>query len=349
MASIKDIPVSKIREVLDSGKDLIKTRDEVIRVAIFIDPSTPGDLISSIKDAFTPQLPTGRIHVEMMSSQAAPSINTGTDVAIVLTGGSDEMVSSCARALAMAGIPVAIVAESSLDAPEIDADGATASIALVAASNKDALLDKLARWIIDTTDKDLAFAANYPFVRRPKAEKIISSCAGQNAAVGAIPILPGADMPIMTANQAKMALEIAAIYGQDVSPERVPELLGVVGGGFVLRTAAREAVGLVPGVGWALKGGIGYAGTVAMGNALIARFEIAEDPEAMRQAAGTVADKASTIASDISSKVTSFASDAARQASSTASSASAEGKKRAREIYEYVTIKPKGTDQGPRA
>ena len=40
---------------------------------------------------------------------------------------------------------------------------------------------------------------------------VITACAIQNATVGAINLIPGSDLPIMTANQAKLALDIAGV------------------------------------------------------------------------------------------------------------------------------------------
>ena len=51
------------------------------------------------------------------------------------------------------------------------------------------------------------------------------------------------------------------------------ELAAVVGGGLACRTVARQMAGLVPAVGWAVKAGVGYAGTWAMGMAAAEYFE----------------------------------------------------------------------------
>ena len=56
----------------------------------------------------------------------------------------------------------------------------------------------------------------------------------QNAGVGLVVFIPGADLPIMTLNQAKMLLQIAAAYGEPMGKERVKELAAVVGGAFAL-------------------------------------------------------------------------------------------------------------------
>src|SRR5918997_747412 len=103
-------------------------------------------------------------------------------------------------------------------------------------------------------------------------EELIRKNARQNAVIGALPI-PGADMPVMTANQARMVLNIAAAHGEELSLDRARELLGVLAAGFGLRALARQVVKLVPLGGWAAAAAIGYAGTVAMGRTGILYFE----------------------------------------------------------------------------
>lgn len=137
---------------------------------------------------------------------------------------------------------------------------------------------RMGEWIIAACrDKRLAFALAFPFVRRPLSLDAVRATSVQNAGVGAVMFIPGADMPIMTLNQAKMLLQIAAAYGQPLSAERIKELAAVVGGAFVCRNIARTAVGVVPVLGWAIKGAIGFAGTEAMGRAAIEYFEAGGD------------------------------------------------------------------------
>ncbi len=132
----------------------------------------------------------------------------------------------------------------------------------------------LAQWIIAACrEVRLAFAMAFPFVRRPLALDAVRSTAIQNAGVGVFVFIPGADMPVMTLNQAKMLLMIAAAYGEEPGLARAKELAAVVGGAFACRTIARQLVGVVPGLGWAVKGAIGYVGTEAMGRAAIEYYE----------------------------------------------------------------------------
>ncbi|MDO4443285.1 MAG: hypothetical protein Q4B69_05355 [Slackia sp.] len=133
---------------------------------------------------------------------------------------------------------------------------------------------KMGEWVVAVfKSKRLAFAQAFDFVRRPLSLESVRATSIQNAGVGFVAFIPGADLPIMTLNQAKMVLQIAAAYGQPLTFDRVKELAAVIGGGFACRAVARQAVGVVPALGWAIKAGIGYAGTSAMGHAAVEYFE----------------------------------------------------------------------------
>jgi uncharacterized protein (DUF697 family) len=118
-----------------------------------------------------------------------------------------------------------------------------------------------------------ALAAALPAVRRAYCDHIVLANAAQNGVIGVVVIIPGADMPAMTANQIRMVLKIANAYGEEVGLDRALEILSIVGTAFVLRTLARQALDFVPGFGWAVKGAVGFSGTVALGEAAIAYFE----------------------------------------------------------------------------
>lgn len=138
----------------------------------------------------------------------------------------------------------------------------------------DQLSLRMGEWVVACfRAKRLAFAQAFSFVRRPLSLEAVRSTSVQNAGVGFVAFIPGADLPIMTLNQAKMVLQIAAAYGQPLTMDRAKELAAVVGGGFALRAVARQLVGVVPALGWAIKAAIGYAGTSAMGHAAIEYFE----------------------------------------------------------------------------
>ena len=78
---------------------------------------------------------------------------------------------------------------------------------------------------------------------------------------------------MLTLNQIRLLMRIADAYGFELDRERIPEVLGVIGSGFGLRAVARSLLGVVPIAGWAVKGGIAYGGTRALGEAARRYFE----------------------------------------------------------------------------
>lgn len=168
--------------------------------------------------------------------------------------------------------------------------------------------------------KRLAFAQAFPFVRRPLALETVNATSVQNAGVGLLFLIPGADLPVMTLNQAKMLLQIAAAYGQSIDAGRVRELAALVGGAFACRAVARQLAAAVPVLGWAVKAAVGYSGTLAMGRAAVEFYEggptVAKFAEyvsaardkviaaAAKQAAGAAADNGAAAVEAVRQKAT---------------------------------------------
>src|SRR5919204_240688 len=122
-------------------------------------------------------------------------------------------------------------------------------------------------------ERPTPLAARLPSLRRPVCEELIRRFSRQNAVIGAAAFIPGADLPALTLNQLRLVLRIADAHGFEIEPERAPELLGVIGSGLGFRALAREAVGLVPVAGWAVKGAVAYGGTRTLGEAALRYFE----------------------------------------------------------------------------
>jgi uncharacterized protein (DUF697 family) len=149
-------------------------------------------------------------------------------------------------------------------------------------------LDRIAERLAERAEEEAyGLAARLPAIRPAVCRKIIERFSRQNGILGATIFIPGADMPALTLNQVRMVLRLAAAYGERIDRERAVELLAVLGAGFGLRAAARQALAFVPVAGWAVKGGIAYAGTRALGRAAIAYFERG-GPGRVRSAAQSV-------------------------------------------------------------
>lgn len=165
--------------------------------------------------------------------------------------------------------------------------------------NMKILGDRMGQWIVSAVEgKDLAFAMAFAFVRRPLADDSITATSIQNAAVGFVPFIPGADMPIMTLNQIKMVLQIATAYGQPVDADRIKEILAILGGAFVSRHIVRTCTKAIPVAGWVFSGAMGFAATEAMGRAMVEYFEAGGDIVGV----ASVMQKARDVALDASKK-----------------------------------------------
>jgi uncharacterized protein (DUF697 family) len=135
-------------------------------------------------------------------------------------------------------------------------------------------LEQIAERIAERSgDAGYVLAAKLPVLRRAVADDIVRGFARQNGILGAAIFIPGADLPVLTLNQIRMVLRIAAAYGEELDRERALELLPIVAAGFGLRAVARELVAVVPLAGWAVKGAVAFAGTRALGEAAVSYFE----------------------------------------------------------------------------
>lgn len=262
------IPINKLADALKMGVTAIKDTDEPVRVSVFVDSSATPFLIETIRDAFVPQTTAALVRVQPLSGEL--SVKADTDISIVITCGSDDL-QAAVQQIVVAGAPSAVVCESSVEAPFIVHD--TPMLGLIASTNKTHLLETLARWILDRTDKDTAFAANFPFMRIAAAMRSITSCALTNMATGALAFIPGSDFPVMALAQLGMMFDLAGMFGKPIAPERGYEAAGILAGGLACRAFARAAARQVPRMGFVVKALVGAAGTVAMGRALMALYE----------------------------------------------------------------------------
>lgn len=134
-------------------------------------------------------------------------------------------------------------------------------------------LDTIAERVAERAgDASHQLAAHLPALRPAVVAGIVKSFSVQNGVLGAAIFIPGADFPVLTLNQIRMVLRIGAAHGEELDRERALEILTVVGAGLGFRTVARQLGGVVPGLGWALKGAIAFAATRALGEAATAYF-----------------------------------------------------------------------------
>jgi uncharacterized protein (DUF697 family) len=146
-----------------------------------------------------------------------------------------------------------------------------------------AIHSSVAAAIVDVapTDLRLALARRLPPLRPATFQQLIQETSQANAtysfSTGLAEVIPALGIPlsvgdliVLTKNQLIMAYKIALMAGKQGSPqELIGEIVGVLGGGFLARQLARELVGLIPVWGLVPKVAIAYAGTWAIGQAVV--------------------------------------------------------------------------------
>jgi uncharacterized protein (DUF697 family) len=188
----------------------------------------------------------------------------------VLAGEVGEEDERALRSADIAGVPIVVLGPD----PHTAIPYVLATDVLPLRPGEGFPLDQLSRVLGGKLDEGAtSIAAKLPALRRGVAEALVAKVARQNGIIAAAVFVPGVDFPVLTLNQLRLVLRLATTYGQELDAERLPEILGVVGAGLGLRAAVRQALGVVPIAGWAVKGGVAYTGTRALGEAAIRYFE----------------------------------------------------------------------------
>ena len=280
-----------VRALVNEMTDIKAARATELSVSVYMDNDAEPGLVAHVRNAFASTLPTVRLSLSYLDNRFAPYAQ---DDFAVIVAGSSRGIGAAAAALRAAGVPVMIVTASpsfvARTAEELgyaipDGDivappaGEGAEEPLEFSDDFAIELNtRIGRWIVAVChEKKLAMAIAFPFMRRALAKDSVQATSLQNAGIGLVPLIPGADLPILTLNQAKMVLQIAAAYGHAMDKGRVKELAAVVGGAYLFRVVARELLELVPALGFIIRPGIAYGGTAAVGNAAIEYFEGGED------------------------------------------------------------------------
>ncbi len=259
-------------ELFNTGRKAEADRTQAIRVGVSIDPETPPEIAAVVKEALVPETSEAMVCVNRLEPGSAFMADPSCDVALVLCGGSTQLCHDAGVAWLKANVPTLMVGRSSVEVPGCTLGGAVASRLM--SSDPGELIDRLGHWIVVSTGKEVAFAANFPFCRRAVAQNLIHAVALSNAAVATFNFVPGIfDFAMVTANEFKLALDIASVYDQQVSFERLPEIIAIVAFGAVTRTVAGIAEKAVPKLAWLVRGAAGFGGAVITGNLLMARFE----------------------------------------------------------------------------
>jgi uncharacterized protein (DUF697 family) len=194
-----------------------------------------------------------------------------------LTPAADNTIQRLARA----GVPVVTLVHGSARPVDAVARAGETARAVVPALDE-ATVGPLSAALVRAVPAGLrlALARQLPPVRDAVFDLLIEETAKANATYAfttamaeAIPVLDVplnlADILILTKNQLLMGYKIALGAGKSGrARDVIGEVVGVVGGGFLFRQAARSLIGLIPMAGLIPKVAIAYTGTWAIGRAV---------------------------------------------------------------------------------
>lgn len=256
--------------ILKEGVEAEQSAEEEVRIRIAVSQYAPREIALVVRDALIPVREHAAVSV---ASAEEVAISGGSwDVVIVIGGHKDSATADVARTFARAGLPVAVIVDSHSDLPNTGLVGTVAHrVTPIIGSDAKSIRHALASWLVRATGKGLAMAACFPFARRCETLVLARECASQNAAIAALNLVPGSDLPVMAANQVRLAITYATLYGQGVTVARFVEMLAVIGAAVTYRSVAKSI--RTPGLAIISRAAVGYAGTLFTGKALARYYE----------------------------------------------------------------------------
>jgi uncharacterized protein (DUF697 family) len=193
----------------------------------------------------------------------------------VLGGAPTEEDEQELRAAKRAGVPVVVVQTGT---EEFDVPYVLATDVVMCSPGSGFPIDEIARAVAERLgEAGTGLAAKLPVLREPLSQVLIEKFSRRNGLIGAAFFVPGADFAVLTLNQIRLVLRLAAAHGVEIDQQRLPEVLATIGAAFGFRAVARRLLGAIPVAGWVVKGGIAYAGTRALGEAAHRYFAAQED------------------------------------------------------------------------
>ena len=263
MARRHSLTLGDIAKVMGSGRESQRRRSEGVSLAVMVGEGASATIARAVREALLPQNET--TFVSALPLEGA--VPAGVDAVVILPG-SPEAAAERAVDAARMGIPAAILVCSQVEERPVQAGEDVASlVAYLSAANERVAVDKLCEWLVGAcASKSIALAAGIPACRQNVVRSLVRSCALANVGVGVVDLLPGADLPVMAASQARLAFDVAAAYDRRLSASD----FGLIAGGVVLaglgyRSVSRSVSRALPPLAWAVRGGVAFAGTVATG------------------------------------------------------------------------------------
>lgn len=248
-----------------------------VRLAVMVGCGADRGLTLGVRAALRPRNATGRLYIAGYGAdKGMPPVNGLSDAAIVVVApGELACAAELYQAYRSASIPCCVVASPSYGrgvASDLARRGVAVGDLLVV--DGCAVGEALGSWLVRCLpDLAAALGASFACCRRARARAAVGAAVKSNAALGALTVLDGADLPAMLAAELAMLLKIADTYGLEPGVARAGEAAVVAAAAFGLRGASRALVAGVSLPAPFIKAAVAAAGTYAVGRALMAYYE----------------------------------------------------------------------------
>jgi len=258
-------------------------------MAKLLSPMTVWGLVRELKTAAEetrPLVVTGPLAEQLakeLSRGAAPGavrvqarVEDASCLIRVLAGAPTEEDERELKAAKRAKVPVVVVQTGTED---FDVPYVLATDVVEVPPGAGFPIDEIARTLAARLgEKATNLGRRIPVLRDEVARHLVASFSTKAGWTAGAWFVPGGEFLPLTVQQVRLVLRIAHVYGHDVDPLRAPEVIGVVAGAYGWRGLARRLLGTRALPGWAVRGGVAYAATRAVGEAAIRRFSASEAP-----------------------------------------------------------------------
>jgi len=251
--------------VINQAKSYLGMRDETLKIGLFVDPRLSDESIDLMIKLFEPSNAKTRVLVHVLSDDMVLSDHVSYN-ALVFALKTPDIAKSLIAQSVVQELPTLVAVEEGLRRD--GADALELSILDVVSMRKsDLFVSQVSGWFADNlSEHRMALASDFIFMRPALAQATIAATARQNAVIAAVFFLPGADLPAMTLNQVKMVLQLAFIYGEELTLKRVAEAVVVVLCAYGSRALARYATEDMPKLlKWPTRIAVAYGSTFALG------------------------------------------------------------------------------------
>lgn len=264
-------------------ENVAQAQNTQISITLLIDNSANEKLSAHIRNLFLTSNPNARVTINYFDDEYTYS-NTSDDCAFIVAGTS-VCSPKLAKDILAHDIPVFTITDSLNSLFEASRKAGVEASKEDCAELRDftdksisKLNDRIGAWICAVLpSKETAFARTFNFVAHGVAKDCIAITTAQNAALGALPIVPGADFAILSANQIKMLIQIASAYGHDIDKDMLKEIGAVLVCGFGFKKVAKSMKKFVPVLGPFIGAGVAGGGTYALGCAILEYFDAGGD------------------------------------------------------------------------